>query len=148
MRCALGSMPQAGALTAMQDAIAFANWIATLESKAVGELDTIFKQYCSERYPIAVDTFARSQMFNKVLGNNLQARRTRIIMRRISSWLRRKIVIKATESRRRVSFLPLVEDKGSVKHVYHAILPKTLAIMTKAAVRGHDATEVNAVSPV
>lgn len=161
----------------MQDAIALANWIATLESKAVGELDTIFKEYYSERYPIAKDTFARSQMFNKVLGKvnysitsnksdacyiilqptshlfpqkqNIQAWLTRIVMRRIPSWLRRKILIKATETRPQVSFLPLVKDKGSVKPVYQASLSKTLAIMEKrAAVRGYDSTNVNAASPV
>ncbi|KAG0019607.1 hypothetical protein BGZ81_009672 [Podila clonocystis] len=121
----------AGALTAMQDAIALANWIATLDSKDAGDLDTIFKEYYNERYPIAKDTFVRSQMFNKVLGKNLQAKFTRIVMKRLPLWLQRRILIKATETRPQVSFLPLVEDKGTVKPIYQASLQKTLAILKK-----------------
>lgn len=58
----------AGALTAMHDAIALANWIAALEPKDMNDLNLMFKEYHAERYPIAKDTFVRSQMFNKVLG--------------------------------------------------------------------------------
>ncbi|KAG0331845.1 hypothetical protein BG000_010558 [Podila horticola] len=135
----------AGALTAMHDAIALANWIAALESKDMIDLNLMFKEYHAERYPIAKDTFVRSQMFNKVLGKNLQAKFTRIVMKRIPPWLQRKIVIKMTETRPQVSFLPLVEDKGTVKPIYQASLQKTLAILKRRAANEKDAPGAVAV---
>lgn len=60
-------------------------------------------------------------------------------MKRIPPWLQRKIVIKMTETRPQVSFLPLVEDKGTVKPIYQASLQKTLAILKRRAANEKDA---------
>ncbi|KAG0019609.1 hypothetical protein BGZ81_009674 [Podila clonocystis] len=62
----------AGALTAIEDATALANWIATLESRSVGDLDLIFKEYHAERHPVAKKTYARSQALATILGKGHQ----------------------------------------------------------------------------
>ncbi|KAG0035933.1 hypothetical protein BGZ82_004917 [Podila clonocystis] len=121
----------AGALTAIEDATALANWIATLESRSVGDLDLIFKEYHAERYPVAKKTFARSQTLATILGKSFQARVTRAALKHIPMWLQRKLLMRATETRPQVWFLPLVEDKGSVKPAYQASLQKTLALLKK-----------------
>ncbi|KAG0073990.1 hypothetical protein BGZ93_006799, partial [Podila epicladia] len=125
-----------GALTAMQDAVALANWIASLESKDIKDLKLIFKEYHAERYPVAIVTSIRSQAFGKILGKNLKAKIIRNVVKYMPSWVNRKMIIQATESRPQVSFLPLVEDKGSVKPIYQASLQKTLAILKQRAANG------------
>lgn len=58
----------AGAQTAIQDAVALANWISTLQSPTQADLETIFKEYRAERYPIAKAAFSTSQMFKNIGG--------------------------------------------------------------------------------
>lgn len=58
----------AGALTAMHDAVTLANWINTIEIASVPNLETIFKEYQSERHPAAKDAFGASQLFSRILG--------------------------------------------------------------------------------
>ncbi|KAG0035294.1 hypothetical protein BGZ82_005333 [Podila clonocystis] len=43
----------AGAVTAMHDAAALANWISTLRFPSMTDLDQVFKEYRAERYPVA-----------------------------------------------------------------------------------------------
>ncbi|KAF9394277.1 hypothetical protein CPC16_011823 [Podila verticillata] len=118
----------AGAITAMQDAIALANWIATLESKSVNDLDVVFKEYYAERYPVAKETFIRSRILSQILGNNIQAKIIRTVLKYMPSWFRSRMLTKLSETRPQVSFLPLVKDKGSTTPVHQASLQKTLAI--------------------
>lgn len=58
----------AGALTAMHDAIALANWIATLQSKDFSKVEAIFKEYQAERLPVAKEAYETSQLFTRNLG--------------------------------------------------------------------------------
>lgn len=58
----------AGAQAAIQDAVALANWISTLQSPTPSDLETIFKEYRAERYPIAKEAFSTSQMFKNIGG--------------------------------------------------------------------------------
>ncbi|KAF9407894.1 hypothetical protein BGZ94_002524 [Podila epigama] len=53
---------------AIYDAVTLANWIATLQSPSLTDLDAIFKEYYDERYPVAVETFQRSQWFSTSVG--------------------------------------------------------------------------------
>ncbi|KAF9402365.1 hypothetical protein BGZ94_004947, partial [Podila epigama] len=57
-----------GAAHAMLDAATLANWISTLYNPSVKDLETIFTEYRNERYPVAKEAFASSQMFRLVLG--------------------------------------------------------------------------------
>jgi len=96
--------------------------MAALESKDIKDLDMIFEEYQAERHPIAKETFIRSQAFGKILGKNLQAKVIRTLVKHTPPWMQRKINTKATETRSQVSFLPLVEDRGSVKPIYQLSL--------------------------
>ncbi|KAG0021953.1 hypothetical protein BGZ81_008732 [Podila clonocystis] len=58
----------AGAVTAIQDAVTLANWINTLQSTSPDELDTIFKNYKEERYPVAKASFEISRFLRDVMG--------------------------------------------------------------------------------
>lgn len=64
-----------GALMAMHDAVALANWISTLRLPTVPQLENVFKEYRAERYPIAKEAFERSQLFTKNLGKVCLSRR-------------------------------------------------------------------------
>lgn len=64
-----------GALMAMHDAVALANWISTLRLPTVPQLEDVFKEYRAERYPIAKEAFERSQLFTKNLGKVCLSRR-------------------------------------------------------------------------
>jgi 2-polyprenyl-6-methoxyphenol hydroxylase-like FAD-dependent oxidoreductase len=55
-----------GAITAMHDAVALANWIATLQTNDRDDLNVIFKEYYDERYPIAKAGYTTSQMFSRL----------------------------------------------------------------------------------
>ncbi|KAG0079816.1 hypothetical protein BGZ93_008401 [Podila epicladia] len=128
----------AGAINAIHDAVALANWIYTLESKSLSDLDTIFKEYYAERYPAAKASFKTSQVFSKMLVKNFTGMVTKTVFRRLPVWLWRRVVIKMSAARVQASFLPLVEDKGQVKPLPQPSLIKTLAILeqrkTKVAV--------------
>ncbi|KAF9311539.1 hypothetical protein BG003_007305 [Podila horticola] len=58
----------AGAVAAIHDAVALANWISTLKSTSVCDLETIFQEYRAERYPLAKDAFELSQKFRNIGG--------------------------------------------------------------------------------
>ncbi|KAF9411467.1 hypothetical protein BGZ94_001344 [Podila epigama] len=60
----------AGALTAIHDAVTLANWINTLRSPNVEELEQIFQEYYDERHKVAKEAFDTSQMFTKTLGKH------------------------------------------------------------------------------
>lgn len=52
----------------MHDAVALANWIVSLESPSMVDVNNVFKEYQAERYPIAKEEFEQSQVFTNVLG--------------------------------------------------------------------------------
>ncbi|KAG0092244.1 hypothetical protein BGZ93_008407 [Podila epicladia] len=118
-----------GAVTAMHDAVALANWICSLKSKGVPELETIFKEYKAERYPIAKESFAYSQQMRNIGGKNLASKATRHLFRHMPKWLWRLAMAKNAKLRPQASFLPQVEDNGTVKAGYQPSLHKTLAIL-------------------
>ncbi|KAG0082002.1 hypothetical protein BGZ92_011940 [Podila epicladia] len=56
-----------GALSAIQDAVALANWICALQSKEIADVRRIFREYRAEQYPVVKEAVTTSQMF-KTLG--------------------------------------------------------------------------------
>lgn len=52
----------------MHDAVALANWIVTLQSKDFSNVEAIFKEYQTERLPVAKEAYETSQLFTKNLG--------------------------------------------------------------------------------
>lgn len=57
-----------GAITAIHDAVTLANWMSTLRSPSPKDITKVFKEYRTERYPIAKENFESSQVFTKNLG--------------------------------------------------------------------------------
>ncbi|KAF9331493.1 hypothetical protein BG006_005638, partial [Podila minutissima] len=74
------------------------------------------------------EAFETSQMFTKMAGKTMMAVVVRASMKRVPSWLWRRLLIKMSQARPQCSFLPLVEDKGEVKPLHQPSLHKTLAI--------------------
>ncbi|KAG0039334.1 hypothetical protein BGZ82_008663 [Podila clonocystis] len=134
-----------GALNAMFDAVTVANWISTLESSTVSDLDTIFKEYHAERYPVAQAAYARSKMFAYNLGKSWISVFVRAVMRRLPEFLMKRLAITQLAAvRPQVSFLPLVEDKASIPKSDQPSLHKTLAIYKARAVKASQANDVAA----
>lgn len=52
----------------MHDAIALANWICAIPSKEMSDIEEFFKEYRTERFPIAKEIFETSRMFNNIGG--------------------------------------------------------------------------------
>lgn len=55
----------------------------------------------------------------------------RLLFKHMPPWLMRQVIIKACRARPQVSFLPLVQDLGTVKPANQPSLEKTLAIHEK-----------------
>ncbi|KAG0342754.1 hypothetical protein BG000_001614 [Podila horticola] len=105
----------AGALNAIHDAVTLANWISTLRLASVSDMEKVFKEYRKERYPIAKENFANSQMFAHNFGKNTLSVMIRAFMKHMPAWLWKRICIKMISARPQAAFLPLVEDLGTVK---------------------------------
>ncbi|KAF9324162.1 hypothetical protein BG006_000808 [Podila minutissima] len=117
-----------GAQMAIQDAVALANWISTLQSPTPSDIETIFKEYRAERYPVAKSAFATSQMFKRLGAMNTASALTRAFFKRIPRWLLKKMLSRRDEARPQASFLPLVEDTGKSKPLPQPSLHKTLEL--------------------
>ncbi|KAG0086982.1 hypothetical protein BGZ92_007704 [Podila epicladia] len=117
-----------GAVTAIHDAVTLANWLSILRLPREKEIGEVFKEYRSERYPVAKATFEASQMFARNLGKNLLSVIVRGMLKRLPHWLWRRICLKMVGGRHQASFLPLIEDNAPVKTLYQPSLHKTLAI--------------------
>ncbi|KAG0025899.1 hypothetical protein BGZ82_009789 [Podila clonocystis] len=122
-----------GAITAMHDAVALANWICALSPKKPVDTDLVFKEYYQERYPVAKETFATSQMLSRLVGKNFHSTAVKALIKKSPLWLWKRIVAKMILSRPQVSFLPLVEDNGTVPPIRQPSLYKTLALLEKRA---------------
>ncbi|KAG0081650.1 hypothetical protein BGZ93_002657, partial [Podila epicladia] len=64
---------------------------------------------------------------------NLASKATRQLFRHMPKWLWRLAMIKNAKIRPQASFLPQVEDNGTVKASYQPSLHKTLAILKERA---------------
>lgn len=52
----------------MHDAVALANWIVSLESPSMVDVENAFREYQAERFPIAKDEYDATQGFTNILG--------------------------------------------------------------------------------
>ncbi|KAG0013190.1 hypothetical protein BGZ82_002272 [Podila clonocystis] len=120
-----------GAVTAIHDAVTLANWLSTLRLADDEEVSKVFKEYRTERYPVAKANFETSQLFIRNMGKNMLSSFVRGMMKRIPRWLWRRIVMKYITARPQASFLPLDEDHCKVKPLHQRSLHKTLPILKK-----------------
>ncbi|KAI9238084.1 MAG: hypothetical protein BYD32DRAFT_451261 [Podila humilis] len=118
---------------AIHDAVTLANWLSTLRSAGQKEVEKVFKEYRTERYPVAKVAFETSQMFTHNFGKNLLSAYIRALMKRLPMWLWKKIICRMYSTRPQCSFLPLVADNASIKPSYQRSLRKTLKIHREQA---------------
>ncbi|KAI1319716.1 hypothetical protein EDD11_003410 [Mortierella claussenii] len=118
----------AGAVNAIHDAVALANWISVLDSTTVEDVEKIFKEYKAERHPAAVASFKAGQALTKISGVDRKAKIVRYVARNMPGWLHNMAARTLTARRPQVSFLTLVKDEGTLQPKHQPSLQKTLAI--------------------
>ncbi|KAG0342031.1 hypothetical protein BG000_007224 [Podila horticola] len=138
----------AGAVSAIHDALALANWICVIQPKSASDTSMIFKEYFEERYPIVKETFEQSQMLSRAGGKGILPMILRELLKRIPTFLWRKLLVKMSLSRPQASFLPPVEDKGTLAPKYQPSLQKTLEILKKRAGERAEPGQTNATAIV
>lgn len=89
------------------------------------------KEYHTERYPLAREALDRSALYSTLVGKTVVSSTVRAVVKHVlPTWFWRRLVINNQLAvRPQVSFLPLVEEKGSVGKVYQASLEKTKNIL-------------------
>ncbi|KAI1287761.1 hypothetical protein EDD11_010197 [Mortierella claussenii] len=117
-----------GAVNAMHDAIALANWLSVLKSTSIEDAEKTFKEYKEERYPAAVAAFNTGKIVNIVIGADMKGKIARYIVRTMPNFIHKIGLKSAVAQRPQVSFLPHVKDEGSLPPKYQPSLEKTLAI--------------------
>ncbi|KAG0099275.1 hypothetical protein BGZ93_008314 [Podila epicladia] len=123
-----------GAVNAIQDAIALANWINTLNADATWD-DTakVFAEYRAERYPWAQHAFTDSQVMSKLVAMNFMGKVARYAAKNMPAWLQRAAFSRIATNRPQAAFLPLATDRGQTKAVKQNSLVKTQKILASRA---------------
>ncbi|KAF9190695.1 hypothetical protein BGZ51_008337 [Haplosporangium sp. Z 767] len=114
-----------GAINAIQDTVALANWIHALPSTSLHDIDHAFQEYKAERYPNSVAAYNNGQMLEKATEKSFLGAVARVVMKHMPRWLLMMELKIMAKHRPQVAFLPLVEDHGTVKPAYQASLHKT-----------------------
>ncbi|KAG0034493.1 hypothetical protein BGZ81_004525 [Podila clonocystis] len=122
-----------GGVSAMQDAVALANWIVSLESPSMVDVTNAFREYHSERFPIAKDEYDATQEFTNVVGKDYRSILTRFALGWLPASVFRQVFVKMSLVRPQASFLPLIEEKGTLELAPQPSLTKTLPILEKRA---------------
>ncbi|KAF9914948.1 hypothetical protein BX616_007252 [Lobosporangium transversale] len=117
-----------GAINGIMDAVALANWLSVLDSPSIDELTEAFKEYKAERYPAVKADYLHSRAFSKVTATGLVSKVIRCISRNFPVWLWNFCIKRWLEVRPQVSFLPLVDNIGTVPAKYQPSLQKTLEL--------------------
>ncbi|KAG0204434.1 hypothetical protein BGX28_003616 [Mortierella sp. GBA30] len=119
-----------GALLAVHDAVALANWLNTLYTTSPENIEMAFNEYKTERIRYAKDAYVLSSVMASVSATNFKAKVTRFVMKNMPTWLNRLVQVKNAANRPQASFLPLIQDNGSVKAKAQPSLQKTLALVS------------------
>ncbi|KAG0264609.1 hypothetical protein BG011_006455 [Mortierella polycephala] len=118
-----------GGVSAIHDAIALANWINVLPSASAQDIDIIFKEYKSERLEPVKAAYNHGKSMSELSARTLIAKVFRFMAKYMPYWLWRMVLVKNASVRPQVSFLPPIEDKGTVKAQYQPSYHKTLDII-------------------
>ncbi|KAF9905005.1 hypothetical protein EC991_002068 [Linnemannia zychae] len=106
----------AGATNAVHDAITIANWIHALPPNPTKqEIESYFEEYKKERLPKAKVAFDSSRMFKSISSKNYLGWIAEKCFKYMPAWINRAMLSSMMAYRPMVSFLPDVEDKGTVK---------------------------------
>ncbi|KAG0248160.1 hypothetical protein BG011_000413 [Mortierella polycephala] len=118
-----------GALLAMHDAIALANWINVLPSTSIKNTAMIFRAYKNERYPAAREAYDNGHMMARMFTWNFRAKIIRYMAKHMPPWMHNASMRMNVMNRPQVSFLPLAKDTGSIRPQYQPSLFKTLEMI-------------------
>ncbi|KAG0299767.1 hypothetical protein BGZ98_009772 [Dissophora globulifera] len=102
-----------GGQSAMFDAVVLANHINTIRENKLGDIEQALTAYREERFPLAKDAVAVSSSLISLVKQNMMGILMRQFMKHVprSVWYRMRA--KIAGYRPQISFLPLVEDKGT-----------------------------------
>ncbi|KAG0055385.1 hypothetical protein BGZ83_008777 [Gryganskiella cystojenkinii] len=131
----------AGAICAIQDALCLANWINVLPENTIEATDKIFSEYYTERHPIVMAAYRSSQTLSARNEKSVKGAIIRFVFDNMPHWLWLIVLKKSYESRPQASFLPHIEDKGTVPPSPQRSYIKTRAILVELAARGKGAME-------
>ncbi|ORZ04202.1 hypothetical protein BCR41DRAFT_426043 [Lobosporangium transversale] len=125
-----------GAVNAMQDAVALANWISVLEKTSSKDgYQSAWKEYQDERHPLATQSFEVSQFMGKQTLGNWVGTVSRLFARYMPDWFQKFAMMRMISNRPQVSFLPPAEDKGTVPVIDQPSLRKTKAMLAGSQAR-------------
>ncbi|KAG0001402.1 hypothetical protein BGZ80_001503 [Entomortierella chlamydospora] len=114
-----------GAQTAMSDAVILANYINTLHTVELEDVEKALKTYRNERYPIGKQAVETSAVMFNIIKQDWRGRMIRYILKYIPRWLWFMIRAQSVRCRPQISFLPLAEDKCQIKAIHQPSLEKT-----------------------
>lgn len=69
-------------MTAIHDAVALANWIATLHKPKLEDIEAIFAEYQAERLPVAREAVATTKFFKSMGGKVRQQNKSKVLRTR------------------------------------------------------------------
>ncbi|KAF9127565.1 hypothetical protein BGX30_014731 [Mortierella sp. GBA39] len=121
-----------GCQNAMHDAIILANWINALPSDPNSkDIENAFRSYQDERLPWIQTASNSTRFYRTMASGGIMAGLLRFCAKYMPAWAKRKMLVVLGGNRPQCSFLPLVEDKGSVPPAFQPSLlatkPKTSA---------------------
>ncbi|KAF9195143.1 hypothetical protein BGZ51_004570 [Haplosporangium sp. Z 767] len=114
-----------GARTAMNDAVVLANYINTLESNDIVEIERILKEYKDERYEPGKDAVKLSSSMMRIIKHDFMGAVFRKLLHNAPRSMWHTIRAKSSAYRPQISFLPLVEDHGTYRPSHQPSLEKT-----------------------
>ncbi|KAF9354931.1 hypothetical protein BGX34_010753 [Mortierella sp. NVP85] len=106
-----------GAVNAMQDAIVLANCLYNMTDMDSHGVDDAFKEYYRQRYPHAEVQFARSNAMSKMLSGQTWMERVvrNVMLNYMPNWVHQLSFNKTFEYRPQIAWLPLAENRGTVR---------------------------------
>ncbi|KAG0356046.1 hypothetical protein BG005_005022 [Podila minutissima] len=124
-----------GAVNAMQDAIALANWINVLPSRSQKDIEAIYEEYKAERLPSAKKSFQATRLISLTNERGVAGTCSRFVAKKTPVWIRRYMARKMAQARPQVSFLPCVPDQGEMAAVEQPSYTKTKHLAEQKAAR-------------
>ncbi|KAG0066536.1 hypothetical protein BGZ89_007181 [Linnemannia elongata] len=106
-----------GANMAIQDAVALANWINVIATPQVKDIKKAFQAFREERYAAAQVANNLSKSMCRFYGKttDIGALITRFIAKNMPLWMWGYVMVAMVRNRPQASFLPFVQDHGTVK---------------------------------
>ncbi|KAG0362972.1 hypothetical protein BGX24_005019 [Mortierella sp. AD032] len=96
-----------GAVTAIHDAIALANFLYALPSKTTSQINTVFQEYQQERYPAVMESYNNSQTMSKIMEKGIVGTLALFLANHMP-------LVKLVKFRPQAGFLKALDVRGSV----------------------------------